>query len=224
MSKRSRYSGSGAKAMMKRMPHRIAAVVLALTLSASVASADDKSYSQIIKHIKSNYRAKQQGFFGMMMMARFAVKLIKPAGVKNFKVTMLRELDYSSGPRPESKDFHAFLRSKIEPEWTPLVTYSAPREQQWTYVYALQEKEDIKLLVVTVQKQDAVVLQTKFSPAKLVEFMNNPQIMGISLKDDRGQKPQAAYMPNADSDSEASPSIMAVSPIDMTRLCLLGLH
>ncbi|MEN3333222.1 MAG: hypothetical protein V7641_2587 [Blastocatellia bacterium] len=210
--------------MMKRMPHQIAAVMLALTLLASVASADDKSYSQIIKHIKSNYRAKEQGFFGMVMLARFAVKLIKPAGVKNFKVTMLRELDYSSGPRPESKDFHAFLRSKIEPAWVPLVTYSAPRERQWTYVYALQDKEDIKLLVVTVQKQDAVVLQTKFSPAKLVEFMNNPQIMGISLKDDHGQKPQTVDTPNAGSDNEASSSILAITPADMAWLCLVGLH
>lgn len=211
--------------MMKRMPHRIAAVVLVLTFSATVAAADDKSYSQVIKEIKSNYRAKQQGFFGMVMMARFAVKLIKPAGVKNFKVTMLRELDYSGGPSPESKDFHTFLRSKIAPEWTPLVTYSAPREQQWTYVYAMQEKEDIKLLVVTVQKQDAVVLQTKFSPAKLVEFMNNPQIMGIALKDDHGQKSQTPNTPYADSDNEAaSPSIVTISPTEMTRLCLLGLH
>jgi hypothetical protein len=224
MSKRSRNSGSGAKAMMKRMPHRIAAVMLALTLSASVASADDKSYSQVIKHIKSNYRAKQQGFFGMVMLARFAVKLIKPAGVKNFKVTMLRELDYSGGPSPESKEFHAYLRSKLDPEWTPLVAYSAPRERQWTYVFSRQEKEDLKLLVVTVQKQDAVVLQTKFSPAKLVEFMNNPQIMGMSLKDDHSQRGPSGS-PNADGDDGASsPSIVTISPTEMTRLCLLGLH
>lgn len=210
--------------MMKRMPHQIAAIGLTLALLASVALADDKSYSQVIKHIKSNYRAKQQGFFGMMMLARFAVKFIKPAGVKNFKVTMLRELDYSNGPAPESQDFHAFLRSKIDPEWMPLVAYSAPREQQWTYVYALQEKEDLKLLVVTVQKKDAVVLQTKFNPAKLVEFMNNPQIIGISLKDEHGQKPSpTADRPNADS-GEDSPSILTVSPTDMTRLCLVGLH
>jgi len=210
--------------MMKRMPHQITALGLALALLASVALADDKSYSQVIKHIKSNYRAKQQGFFGMMMLARFAVKFIKPAGVKNFKLTMLRELDYSNGPSPESKDFHAFLRSKIEPEWMPLVAYSAPREQQWTYVYALQEKEDLKLLVVTVQKQDAVVLQTKFNPSKLVEFMNNPQIMGMSLKDDHGQKPPPADRPVADSSDEASPSILTISSTDMARLCLVSLH
>jgi hypothetical protein len=125
------------------MPHRIAAAGLALALLAGVALADDKSYSQVVKHIKTNYRAKQQGFFGMMMLARFAVKLIKPAGVKNFKVTLLRELDYSDGPSPASKEFQAYLREKIAPNWTPLISYSAPRERQWTYVYSAQEKDDI---------------------------------------------------------------------------------
>ena len=209
--------------MMKRIPHRTAAVGLALALLASVALADDKSYSQVIKQIKSSYRAKQQGFFGMMALARFAVKVIKPAGVKNFKMTMLRELDYSAGPPPESKEFQPFLRGQIAPEWMPLLSYSAPRERQWTYVYALQEKEDIKLLVVTVQKQDAFVLQAKFSPARLAEFINNPQIMGISLKDDNSHHPAGG--PSAGGDAEAaSASIVTVSVAEMTRLGLIGLH
>jgi hypothetical protein len=208
--------------MMKRISHRIAAVALGLALFASVAAADDKSYSQVVKHIKSSYRAKQQGFFGMMMVARFAVKLIQPAGVKNFKITMLRELDYESGPRPESREFQAFLQSKIDPEWTPLVQYSAPRERQWTYVFTRREKGDLKLLVVTVQKQDAIVLQTKFSPARLVEFMNNPQIMGIALKDEHGQRPAAQPAPTSD-DNQTSPPAM-VNLTEVTRLCLIGLH
>jgi hypothetical protein len=210
--------------MMKRIPHRTAAVGLALALLASVALADDKSYSQVIKQIKSNYRAKQQGFFGMMALARFAVKVVKPAGVKNFKITMLRELDYSAGPPPESREFQPFLRSQIAPEWMPLISYSAPRERQWTYVYAVQEKEDIKLLVVTVQKQDAFVLQAKFSPAKLTEFINNPQIMGISFKDDNSQR-SAAGGPSAGGDDEAaSASIVTISATEMMRPCLIGLH
>ena len=203
--------------MMKRMPHRIAAAGLALALLAGVALADDKSYSQVVHHIKTNYRAKQQGFFGMMMLARFAVKLIKPAGVKNFKVTLLRELDYSGGPPPSSREFHTYLRSRIAPEWTPLVTFSAPRERQWTYVYTTQEKDDLKLLVVTVQKQDAVVVQAKFSPARLSEFMNNPQIMGISLRDDNGQRRQPTS-----ADPNNAPATL--DPNELTRLCLIGLH
>ena len=123
-----------------------------------------------------------------MMFARLAVKMIKPAGVKNFKVVYIRELDYTRGPRPGQGEFHSVIRSKIEPGWSPLVQFSSPREKQWTYVYALHEKEDIKILVVTMQKSEAFVVQAKFSPAKLIEFMNNPKIMGISLKHEEKPK------------------------------------
>jgi hypothetical protein len=151
--------------------------------------------------------------------------MIQPAGVKNFKVTLLRELNYSEGPSPASKEFQTYLRDKIAPNWTPLITYSAPRERQWTYIYSTQEKDDIKLLVVTVQKQDAVVVQTKFSPAKLTEFLNNPQIMGISLNNDNSQRQQSA--PAAASTAEggdASASILMISANDMAQICLLGMH
>ena len=169
----------------KRLFTRLSITVMLLSLVPVVAIAGDESYSSVIKHIKANYHAKQQGFFGAMMLARFAVKVIKPAGVKNFKLTLLRDLDYSEAPSPQSGQFHAFIRNKIDPCWTPLVQYASPREKQWSYVYVTREKEDIKLLVVTLAQRDAVVLQTKFSPEKLIEFMNNPQIMGISLSTDQ---------------------------------------
>lgn len=167
-----------------RLLTRLSIMVALVSLAPVGALAGDESYSSVIKHIKSSYHAKQQGFFGAMMLARFAVKMIKPAGVKNFKLTLLRDLDYSVAPGPQTGKFHSFIREKIDPRWTPLVQYASPRERQWSYVYVTREKEDVKLLVVTLTQRDAVVLQAKFSPDKLVEFMNNPQIMGISLNSD----------------------------------------
>ncbi|HVG21704.1 MAG TPA: hypothetical protein VNI02_21900 [Blastocatellia bacterium] len=176
-------------------------IALVMALAPATALAGDNSFSSVVKHIKSNYKAKQQGFFGMVMFARLAVKVVRPAGVKNFKVAMLRDLDYSRGPRPGHGEFHSFIRSKIDPIWSPLVQYSSPRERKWTYVYALQEKENVKVLVVTLQQEQAFVFQTKFSPEKLIEFMNEPKIMGVSLK---GEQPPKDYQPadEADSDDE----------------------
>jgi hypothetical protein len=167
---------------------QVVTIIVLLSLASSPAFAGDKSFSTVVNHIKSNYNGKQQSFFGMMMFARMAVKMIKPAGVKNFKVVYIRELDYTRGPRPGQSEFHSFIRSKIEPVWSPLIQFSSPREKQWTYVYALHEKEDVKILVVTMQKAEAFVVQAKFSPAKLIEFMNDPKIMGISLKHEEKPK------------------------------------
>jgi hypothetical protein len=189
----------------KRLLTRLSIAVTILTLAPVASFAGDESFSSVVKHIKSSYHAKQQGFFGAMMLARLAVKVIKPAGVKNFKVVLLRDLDYSEAPSPRNGQFHAFIKSKIDPRWTPLVQYSSPREKQWTYVFVSREKEDVKLLVVTLQQKDAVVLQTKFSPEKLVEFMNNPQIMGISLNDDNKSRDRMARTDDSNDEDENDP-------------------
>ncbi|MGA9773769.1 MAG: hypothetical protein WBV94_32360 [Blastocatellia bacterium] len=180
---------------------QVVIITVLLSLASGSAFAGDKSFSTVVKHIKSNYNGKQQSFFGMMMFARMAVKMIKPAGVKNFKVVLIRELDYTRGPRPGRSEFHSFIRSKIEPVWMPLVQFSSPRQKQWTYVYALQEKEDVKILVVTMQQAEAVVVQAKISPEKLIEFMNDPKMMGISLKHE--EKPKD-YQEATDEDDEDS--------------------
>lgn len=198
----------------KRLLTRFSISVVMLTLAPVASLAGDESFSSVVKHIKSSYHAKQQGFFGAMMLARFAVKIVKPAGVKNFKLVLLRDLDYSDSPEPRSAEFHSFIQSKIDPIWTPLVQYSSPREKQWTYVYVTREKEDVKILVVTLQRKDAVVLQTKFSPAKLVEFMNNPQIMGISLNDNKSRDRVARtdHADDEDDDNSPKPNPPAVKP------------
>jgi hypothetical protein len=188
----------------KRLLTRLSITVVLMTLAPVTSFAGDESFSSVVKHIKSNYHARQQGFFGAMILARFAVKIIKPAGVKNFKAVLLKDLDYSEAPNPKGGQFHSFIQSKIDPMWTPLVQYSSPREKQWSYVYIAREKEDVKLLVVTLQQTDAVVLQTKFSPDRLIEFMNNPQIMGISLNNDNKARDNSARADDADTDDDAS--------------------
>lgn len=191
---------------------RLSITVVLVTLAPVVALAADESYSSVIKHIKSNYHAKQQGFFGAMMLARFAVKMIKPAGVKNFKMTLLRDLDYAEGPTPQNGEFHSFISSKIDAQWTPLVQYASPREKQWSYVYVSREKEDVKLLVVTLSQRDAVVLQTKFSPDRLIEFMNNPQIMGMSLGGENHSRDSHARA-GADEDDEDGSRAEKAKPV-----------
>ena len=204
----------------KRLLARTVIIVALISLAPTIALGGDESFSSVVRHIKKNYNARQQGFFGAMMLARFAVKVIKPAGVKNFKMVYLTDLDYSRAEAPEHGHFHAFIRETIDPRWAPLVEYSSPREHQWSYVYVTRENEDVKLLVVTLQQQNAVVLQTKFSPAKLVEFMNNPQIMGISLNSDNKAKdsaPKTEDSTNADSDSSQKQKPSADKPPDEIR-------
>jgi hypothetical protein len=172
--------------------------VLLLSFSAEQAQAGDRSFSSLVKHIQNNYEGKRQGTGGLISFARFMVKVIKPAGVKNFKVVLFRSVDYSRLSTAEDAEFSDFVRRSVSSEWRPLVQYGSRKNKQWTYVYCTEESDDVKFLVVNLQQKNAFVAQFKFSPEKLTAFMNDPKIMGISLKDKTESKeepPQATTPP-----------------------------
>lgn len=166
---------------------RLLIVVALVGVIPATASADDKSFSSVVKYLKSNYRAKGRSTFGFINLARFVVKIARPAGVKNFKVSMLHSLDFSESPNPDSPEFHNFIRNIVHSDWRPLVQYNGRNRQQWSYIYVMEEKENVKILAVSVQQREAFVVQFKFSPEKLIAFINDPKIMGISLKGDSAE-------------------------------------
>jgi len=190
--------------MMKIQKRLIGIVLLSALIfstSAQSARAGDRSFSTLVKHIQKNYEGKRQGAMGFINFARFMVKVIKPAGVKNFKVVLFRSVDFSGLSRSEDVEFNEFVQSSVSPEWRPLVQYSSRKNKQWTYVYSTEEGEDVKFLVVNLQQKQAFVAQFKFSPEKLTAFMNDPKLMGISLKDKTEsdvKSPQTETPPPAD--------------------------
>ena len=200
-------------------PLIVAVLITVAPVAASAGPGGDESFSSVVKHIKSNYHGKQQGFAGFVNLARFVVKVVRPAGVKNFKVTMLTDLDYSRAARPETPEFHTLLQDRIHAMWSPLVQFSSARQKQWTYIYVTQEKKDVKILAVAVQEQQAVVFQMKFSPEKLSAFISDPKIMGISFKDDKQSaedSPAPANQPADSSNADAKRKSPTAKPPDST--------
>ncbi|HKG22463.1 MAG TPA: hypothetical protein VKC34_11235 [Blastocatellia bacterium] len=163
---------------------RLLIVTALASLAPTIASASDRSFSSVVKHLKSNYRARGKSTFGFVNLARFAVKLVRPAGVKNFKVAMLSDLQYENLPGPGTMAFHSYIRNTVDPLWRPLFQYNARLKGQWNYVYITEEGKDVKILAVALQQREAFVVQFKFSPDKLAKFIDDPRVMGISLKGD----------------------------------------
>ncbi len=185
----------------KRFSLTILILILSVIFGATPGLATDKSFSSVVKHIKAHYGAKSQSTFGLISFARLAVKMVRPAGVKNFKVVMLKELDFSENSQT---DFHKFVHDAVDPAWQPVIEIAQPRKTQWTYVYASEEGKHIKFLVVTLQQEQAFVVQFKFDPDRLSQFIDNPNIMGISLKDDKDHDQEDS--PGEDEEKESDPN------------------
>lgn len=161
-----------------------ALLVLTVNFSAPPAKANGKEYKQIVSHLKTKYQAKKVKI-PLMFLARFAVSVVRPAGVKSFSVTLFEDLKFSK--ESLDREMQTAMRNSFDENWTPIF-HVRSRDGQQAYMYMREEGKNVKLALVTIDKDQAAVIRATFSPDKLAEFINDPKIFGISLNDNQEAK------------------------------------
>ncbi len=159
----------------------IPSLVLSLVILATAppVSAKDDGYDSIVRHLKSHYSAKKVGV-PFMWLAKLAVKVVKPAGVKSFSVTIFQDLKFQRDTL--DTEMQAVMRNSMSAEWSPILRVRT-RDREQAYMYIREAGENVKIMLVTIDNDEAVVVRAKLDPDKLAEFLDDPKIFGISLGD-----------------------------------------
>lgn len=144
----------------------------------SAINAQKKGYNGIVNHLQTKYQAKKVKI-PFMWLAKLAVKVARPAGVKSFNVTMFENLTFSRATLDE--EIQAAMKDSLGADWSPILRVRS-REGEQVYMYMRDEGENVRLMFVTINKKDAIVARVKFNADKFAEFINNPRIFGMSLK------------------------------------------
>lgn len=167
------------------------AIMIALLASPSfIAQAKGKGFKDVVRHIETNYRAKKTRI-PMLGLANFAIKLIRPAGVKGFKLAVFEDQDFSA--RPGAASFDAVMREAYDKDWRPMVQINSKRNgYSHTFIYVKNSGKDVQFALAVLEDREAVLLEVKFNPDAAARFLENPKIMGISLgKSIRGNNASA---------------------------------
>ena len=93
----------------------LAALILFLLAPALSVLAKGKGFKDVVKHIETNYRAKKT-HIPMLGLANFAIKLIRPAGVKGFKLAVFENQDFSAQPEIAAS-FTSVMREAYNKDW-----------------------------------------------------------------------------------------------------------
>jgi VWFA-related protein len=148
-------------------------VVLSLGLiSVTGLAGSDDPYGKVVKQLEKDYHAKRIRipFIGL---GNFVLKFWHPAGVKNVKVAVFQNQQFAdtSGGKLDS-----IMHKAVASDWHPLLREFSRQDNRWTYVYYGDPQKDTKVLVVNVDRENAVVAEVKFEPMKLLEFIQNPAL------------------------------------------------
>ncbi len=167
------------------MPERkkiIIALVLSLlvfTFAAPAASAKDNEYKLIVKHLKTRYQAKKVKI-PFIWLARFAVSVARPAGVKSFSVTLFEDLKFSA--ETVDMEMQKAMRNSLGEEWSPLLRVRS-RQGQQVYMYMRESGKSVKIMLVAVDQKQSAIVRATVNPEKLADFINDPKVFGVSLND-----------------------------------------
>jgi len=169
-------------------------LLLVFTFAAPSANAKGNEYKAIVKHLKTKYQAKKVKI-PFLWLARFAVSVVRPAGVKSFSITIFEDLKFSK--ETLDAEMQTAMRNSFDANWSPILRVRSRTGEQ-VYMYMREAGSSVKLTVVTIDKENAAIIRATINPDKLAEFMNDPKIFGISLDDndqrasnnDRNLKPK----------------------------------
>lgn len=182
--------------MRKNILITVGFLLLVIAFSAPAAHAKKPGeYKAIVSHLKTKYKAKKVKI-PFVWLARFAVSVARPAGVKSFSLTIFEDLKFSR--ETLDAEMQTAMKNSFGADWSPILRVRSRTGEQ-VYMYMREAGKSVKLAVVTIDKQQAAVIRATFSPEKLAEFINNPKIFGVSLDDadSRTNKPKEIAAPEA---------------------------
>jgi hypothetical protein len=146
-------------------------LVAALLATGQNAFARD-DFGTIVHHIEVNYHVHRQHRW-VMGLAGFTVKFWHIAGVKSFKGAIFENQPFVNAA--SDTRFDEVVRAAMDSGWQPLVQSWDRHSGERAYIYAQEvsskKGKDMKVLVVSLESDEAVVLQVKVDPKKLNDFI-----------------------------------------------------
>ena len=80
--------------------------------------------------------------------------------------------------------FRNSLTTAVGDTWSPLIQTLSPKDEEQTYIFVRNEGEKFNVLVVTIERREAVVVQVNLMPNTLAMLLRDPNDMGKAITDD----------------------------------------
>ena len=170
----------------------ITGLMFAVALATCItASANRDGFDDVVKAIEQFYHVKHQS---IPLLARAGIKAVrtgakirggeykKIAEAGSVRVAFFEDQTFNS--RGNIAAFKASIQSTLAGNWSALVQTLAPKDEEQTYIYIRDAGQKFQVLVITIEKQEATVVQATVLPQTLADLMKSPNEMGKALTDE----------------------------------------
>ena len=171
-------------------------LTLVLTISLVLAwpicaHADRDGFNEAVKLIEQFYHVKHQN---IPLLARASMKAVKTAAkikggeykklaeAGSVRVAFFEEQTFDS--RGQIASFKSGVQNLLGDQWSALVQTLAPKTEEQTYVYVRDAGKNFHVLVITIERREATVIQATLAPQILADLLKDPEGMGKAITDE----------------------------------------
>jgi hypothetical protein len=167
-------------------------LILTFAMAAPFAvHADRDGFNDAVRAIEQFYHVKHQN---IPLLARAGMKAVKTAAkIRGGEYKKIAEAgsvrvaffeDQTFDSRGDIASFKRLIQQALANDWSALVQTLAPRTEEQSYVYLRDAGKNFHVLVITIDKHDATVVQATVAPQVLAELMKSPDDIGKQLTDE----------------------------------------
>lgn len=142
------------------------------------AAADD--FGNIVHRIEGEYHVHRHHRF-LVAFAGAVINVSHFAGAKGFKAAIFDNQYLLANASDAQLD--RVIQSASKSGWQPLIKSYSPRTGEHHYIYVQGHSNELKLLFVSVEPDEAVVVQAKIDANKLSAFINEHSSAGEQDRD-----------------------------------------
>ena len=167
---------------MQSRRKRILRILILLFLAgllqhARIDFAEDRDFSRLVKEMESRFHVKRMHvpLFGV---AKPVFKVMRP-GNKSLEIAIFEDHDFSV---VETREFAELAGKALGPEWHLMVQVVSRHDDEQTFVYVREAGDAYRLITVTLEPSEAVVVEVKMNSKDLLELIDDPDGMSKAGK------------------------------------------
>ncbi len=147
--------------------------LLACTVACTAANATDREFKDIVTAISDEFHA-QPTHIPLMGLVNFVTYVARPAGTRHIDIAVFENLDLHERA---GRDMPQSIRRAVGASWKPFVQSYTHRSghEETTLVYIRMEGHDCRLLVTSVEPNEATVVELKLNPEALEKWLQQPR-------------------------------------------------
>jgi hypothetical protein len=157
--------------------------LLFILLATVSANAADREFTDVVRVISDEFHTKPMSIpmFGLVNIFTAAVH---PAGTRHIDLAVFEHLDRHDR---SGRDLCESILNAVGRTWKPFVQVRSHRggHEENVFVYMRQQGKEWKLLVTSIERDEATVVQLLLNPDALARWIADPEHSARHWNNDR---------------------------------------